>query len=223
MEPGGLSPLARGTPANNYSPTALGRFIPAGAGNTRKRLIRFLRAAVYPRWRGEHRHSTPGLYWSIGLSPLARGTRLCERIASRFQRFIPAGAGNTPASQKLVQPGAVYPRWRGEHRLSSQRKFASNGLSPLARGTLICLMVMTLNRRFIPAGAGNTRISISMSRTGAVYPRWRGEHSLQKISLIPLPGLSPLARGTRFSASGVQQRLRFIPAGAGNTCHSPVR
>ncbi len=50
-----------------------------------------------------------------------------------------------------------------------------------------------------------------------VYPRWRGEHPLIAECLLTVIGLSPLARGTLFQVSNKQKRIRFIPAGAGNT------
>ena len=50
----GLSPLARGTLCAVASAIIPSRFIPAGAGNTRNKLILVADIAVYPRWRGEH-------------------------------------------------------------------------------------------------------------------------------------------------------------------------
>ncbi|CAK4055665.1 FIG01045727: hypothetical protein [Salmonella enterica subsp. enterica serovar Rissen] len=50
--------------------------------------------------------------------------------------------------------------------------------------------------RFIPAGAGNTIAISSFLNTGAVYPRWRGEHGAVGIGRAGGHGLSPLARGT---------------------------
>ncbi|ENE28692.1 hypothetical protein ECP03022934_3141 [Escherichia coli P0302293.4] len=62
----GLSPLARGTRASGLSPLARGtlyveapfsppgRFIPAGAGNTKNDAVFHYWVPVYPRWRGEH-------------------------------------------------------------------------------------------------------------------------------------------------------------------------
>ena len=52
---------------------------------------------------------------------------------------------------------------------------------------------------------------------GAVYPRWRGEHSLIMKRQSPIPGLSPLARGTRKILCMNYGSAWFIPAGAGNT------
>ncbi len=50
----GLSPLARGTPANAVNIQTHYRFIPAGAGNTVVSKISPSIKTVYPRWRGEH-------------------------------------------------------------------------------------------------------------------------------------------------------------------------
>ena len=50
-----------------------------------------------------------------------------------------------------------------------------------------------------------------------VYPRWRGEHLFDLVDNPTDPGLSPLARGTHISVINRDFRLRFIPAGAGNT------
>ena len=51
---------------------------------------------------------------------------------------------------------AVYPRWRGELKPHARYSINLNGLSPLARGTLIRLNRYYVNCRFIPAGAGNS-------------------------------------------------------------------
>ncbi|EII55907.1 hypothetical protein EC33884_0420 [Escherichia coli 3.3884] len=51
------------------------------------------------------------------------------------------------------------------------------GLSPLARGTLTDFIDRPIDLRFIPAGAGNTQIPLSLPSLFPVYPRWRGEHT----------------------------------------------
>ena len=132
----GLSPLARGT-LHGFGFLFDGRrFIPAGAGNTYIRAKNKATATVYPRWRGEHIYQNISFYSHGGLSPLARGTRIKHGLTRRAARFIPAGAGNTPRLFKRGRRGSVYPRWRGEHRGKKLMLRKTNGLSPLARGTL---------------------------------------------------------------------------------------
>ncbi|EMV88777.1 hypothetical protein EC2865200_3106 [Escherichia coli 2865200] len=76
------------------------------------------RNTVYPRWRGEHRSSHYFPFFFDGLSPLARGTLRIAHADNRARRFIPAGAGNTSAENRSIAPTSVYPRWRGEHKVT---------------------------------------------------------------------------------------------------------
>ena len=194
--PGGLSPLARGTPPLRSSTRSISRFIPAGAGNSRSILLALFRLAVYPRWRGELCIKTSVKNFAVGLSPLARGTR--TRDAPRFvgTRFIPAGAGNSHHDARATRQGSVYPHWRGELYINEVNLWKLYGLSPLARGTLFMRGSKSPRRRFIPAGAGNSGESGCVHQWSSVYPRWRGE--LKQIVRFPHihDGLSPLARGT---------------------------
>ncbi len=90
----------------------------------------------------------------------------------------------------------VYPRWRGEHIREIEAPNVTDGLSPLARGTLPWPAELTSAGRFIPAGAGNTLNSHVAVAVSAVYPRWRGEHQEALLTRTVMLGLSPLARGT---------------------------
>ncbi|AKG31665.1 hypothetical protein ZV79_2872 [Salmonella enterica subsp. enterica serovar Typhimurium] len=214
---GGLSPLARGTP--RVVPVVPGsvRFIPAGAGNTEATVWGGYAISVYPRWRGEHFVFTNSFHHSPGLSPLARGTHADPDCNHGQRRFIPAGAGNTVTSATLRAINAVYPRWRGEHQCGQNPDQHIRGLSPLARGTLLLSTSPPRPHRFIPAGAGNTDCLCSASSACAVYPRWRGEHTLKSPVGGTVDGLSPLARGTLYFTVLKHFNSRFIPAGAGNT------
>ncbi|KAF0666406.1 hypothetical protein L247_22480, partial [Salmonella enterica subsp. enterica serovar Worthington str. BCH-7253] len=79
-----------------------------------------------------------------------RGEHACPRAAEyRSRRFIPAGAGNT----LLI---GLTPR-------------ICDGLSPLARGTLILNLDLIVQIRFIPAGAGNTPSAPVVSKLLSVY------------------------------------------------------
>ena len=152
-----------------------------------------------------------------GLSPLARGTLTAWYAESHPERFIPAGAGNTEASNIWWTKRTVYPRWRGEHCTRRVLATGHPGLSPLARGTRICQRLCGAVNRFIPAGAGNTTPATCFASRSAVYPRWRGEHVIANRGEINRCGLSPLARGTPNWISLNAAAWRFIPAGAGNT------
>ncbi len=173
--PGGLSPLARGTPPLRSSTRSISRFIPAGAGNSRSILLALFRLAVYPRWRGELCIKTSVKNFAVGLSPLARGTR--TRDAPRFvgTRFIPAGAGNSSRAIAIAIVRSVYPRWRGELYINEVNLWKLYGLSPLARGTPAKADAFTNGHRFIPAGAGNSNRLFVFPIFMTVYPRWRGE------------------------------------------------
>ncbi len=111
-----------------------------------------------------------------GSSPLARGTRLCNREVYLMTRFIPAGAGNTSISGTARVGEPVHPRWRGEHVSIASIKSAKVGSSPLARGTPIWQDACVKAGRFIPAGAGNTSCPSGSYYDDTVHPRWRGEH-----------------------------------------------
>ena len=152
----GLSPLVRGTRFNDVQQFFSGRFIPAGAGNTDHGVQNSDQDAVYPRWRGEHCNKLFISRTTCGLSPLARGTHEIPPAALRNMRFIPAGAGNTKLITFSALLDPVYPRWRGEHGMIAGVGRLGTGLSPLARGTPPVSVSLTLSRRFIPAGAGNT-------------------------------------------------------------------
>ncbi|CTV88605.1 Domain of uncharacterised function (DUF2825) [Escherichia albertii] len=92
-----------------------------------------------------------------------------------------------------------------------------HGLSPLARGTRIVMIIGFSEFRFIPAGAGNTCWMNGKETSNTVYPRWRGEHHQQPFFYCRICGLSPLARGTHRADNLCLPQPRFIPAGAGNT------
>ena len=134
------------------------------------------------------------------------------------RRFIPACAGNTSAHPPMALRHAVHPRVRGEHRLILGALVVVAGSSPRARGTRREPSRRDARRRFIPACAGNTERSASLSRSQTVHPRVRGEHGCRPCPSSRLRGSSPRARGTRPETLFPCRCGRFIPACAGNTC-----
>ncbi len=172
---------------------------------------------VYPRWRGELNIGNGFAAAASGLSPLARGARHSQADPATALRFIPAGAGNTPASSVYSARSPVYPRWRGEHFSNLKPVGSLFGLSPLARGTQSNRYFKWPAVRFIPAGAGNSFFPGIHFPDRAVYPRWRGELINPPCAGFFVPGLSPLARGTPPIFPYRRVAERFIPAGAGNS------
>uniref|UniRef100_E6QU53 Uncharacterized protein n=1 Tax=mine drainage metagenome TaxID=410659 RepID=E6QU53_9ZZZZ len=71
--------------------------------------------------------------------------------------------------------------------------------------------------RFIPAGAGNTPVRDPADNVSPVHPRRRGEHRNNRYAVCMGTGSSPQARGTLQNLQAQSIKLRFIPAGAGNT------
>ena len=152
------------------------RFIPADAGNTHACEPATRTPTVYPRRCGEHGRQ--------------------RRRRARHPRFIPAGAGNTgPEPRRLSRP-PVYPRRCGEHPRTLVRHLKKHGLSPQVRGTHLPSVRERPERRFIPAGAGNTSATANAATSVAVYPRRCGEHTTSVGANGLSTGLSPQVRGT---------------------------
>ena len=193
---GGSSPRPRGTHINDIQGMLFGRFIPASAGNTARRVLPETRWAVHPRIRGEHSepHDIDDVYF--GSSPHPRGTRASCRRPRAPGRFIPASAGNTSATAVHQRERPVHPRIRGEHRKQQAIYGMKGGSSPHPRGTRLALQLAHADFRFIPASAGNTESGRSVISARSVHPRIRGEHSPACSRAWSRIGSSPHPRGT---------------------------
>ena len=108
---------------------------------------------------------------------------------------------------------------RGEHCGPVAGMFILYGPSPHARGTPAHASASAGSRRSIPASAGNTGVSRRSQATNTVHPRMRGEHERRVDSVGEFCGPSPHARGTHHAAWVGDEKLRSIPACAGNTRH----
>ncbi len=82
-----------------------------------------------------------------------------------------------------------------------------NGLSPLARGTLVIPQSTTKYWRFIPAGAGNSGPPCSHLPNFPVYPRWRGE--LSKHNLLLINDFLSQSQSTNFTVSH-KQHIHYV-------------
>ncbi len=199
------------------------RFIPACAGNTAVCTERRPARSVHPRVCGEHGLAPDTFLVPLGSSPRVRGTRRTCRCGIVMVRFIPACAGNTLHVRGRAFRATVHPRVCGEHGRRPLAATDADGSSPRVRGTHIAPRRPGAAHRFIPACAGNTERAWPLPAPAPVHPRVCGEHSVRCGELVTCPGSSPRVRGTRGSVIGRIQRLRFIPACAGNTPSSGSR
>ncbi len=120
-------------------------------------------------------------------------------------------------SESGMDPTAVHPRTRGEHRPKAARIGSTHGSSPHTRGTLQAGHVRPGRQRFIPAHAGNTASRSAERDLRAVHPRTRGEHLPRSDAVRCGHGSSPHTRGTLLGIKYIVYYARFIPAHAGNT------
>jgi len=111
----------------------------------------------------------------------------------------------------------VHPRACGEHLGSGSSITLLVGSSPRLRGTLSTRRPCTMNMRFIPAPAGNTRTDWWLAEIQSVHPRACGEHNGVIEQDRTECGSSPRLRGTRLARGWRCWIVRFIPAPAGNT------
>ena len=213
----GSSPRMRGTPGFHRHTLPRNRFIPAHAGNTLSGSLCLDQEAVHPRACGEHSSSSSSDICPAGSSPRMRGTRKRPLPNWQADRFIPAHAGNTSASDSARRYPAVHPRACGEHLPPCVVSRSHFGSSPRMRGTLQLLQAQSQVLRFIPAHAGNTARGCPRSRTHPVHPRACGEHAAVLPFRSASAGSSPRMRGTRISENEEKIAERFIPAHAGNT------
>ena len=132
-----------------------------------------------------------------GSSPLTRGTRIDSGQNDRFNRFIPAYAGNSCSNAPVSATIPVHPRLRGELTSRGLPFMVVIGSSPLTRGT-------RERRR-------------SYQLCCSVHPRLRGELPAPIAAVAVMDGSSPLTRGTQTIVFRVLRRVRFIPAYAGNS------
>ena len=213
----GSSPLTRGTLFWDFIEEVDERFIPAYAGNSGFVLFLCSDTSVHPRLRGELLNVMAGVPNLVGSSPLTRGTQTDNVTVLNKRRFIPAYAGNSSRTSVGLPRTAVHPRLRGELivlKLFSREKVGS---SPLTRGTPVRLCAKYPFLRFIPAYAGNSPEPSVAPVIVPVHPRLRGELPATGIFGKEFFGSSPLTRGTRYQLNQHRQKVRFIPAYAGNS------
>ena len=170
--------------------------IPARAGQPTTPALTVARCRVHPRSRGAAVNGVAHRTNSKGPSPLARGSHSTRCPFSRLLRSIPARAGQPVRAHGAQSRVGVHPRSRGAAVCRRQRCAASEGPSPLARGSPCPAIGVMIGDGSIPARAGQpvrTRITSGWTK---VHPRSRGAAAMEPRHRTPASGPSPLARGS---------------------------
>ena len=211
----GLSPLARGNPAQLLAwPTSAGP-IPARAGQPWVTRYSGKGKRAYPRSRGATAGVAASNASSKGLSPLARGNRTTGTVRGGGKGPIPARAGQ-PEVPGIKSPSlTAYPRSRGATSNRWRCRNSPSGLSPLARGNLPRRVNRRIHHGPIPARAGQPAAAAAPRHPKRAYPRSRGATRNTPCTQSSCRGLSPLARGNRHQVLNIRRWQGPIPARAG--------
>ena len=192
-----------------------GRSIPACAGEPVGVGASHSGSRVYPRVCG----GTVNRHWErsnpVGLSPRVRGNLADNPPGLQVFGSIPACAGEPALLQRQLVVSGVYPRVCGGTDAHRGEAAPDQGLSPRVRGNHHAGELLALDRRSIPACAGEPGPATWPSRPCWVYPRVCGGTSVCSSSLMQPPGLSPRVRGNRDGHRPGRRIERSIPACAG--------
>ena len=171
------------------------RSIPAWAGETRYRRVRYAVSWVYPRVGGGNSNNRRLCRFVIGLSPRGRGKLSGVDTAGNTRRSIPAWAGETHYHIKPPSAKKVYPRVGGGNVGAGIIISDLLGLSPRGRGKPLAGVQKDSAQRSIPAWAGETECQIRCRRYAEVYPRVGGGNTDNLLAVANAGGLSPRGRG----------------------------
>ena len=213
----GSSPLTRGKLRRPGARPRVSGLIPAHAGKTAFNSAKLVFTSAHPRSRGENQFASRRCSSASGSSPLTRGKRDVGQHVGFLSGLIPAHAGKTYATARNLSRPSAHPRSRGENRRRGPGGPRQRGSSPLTRGKLRSAATARMSAGLIPAHAGKTRGSGSLSRPMTAHPRSRGENASGISTRASCGGSSPLTRGKPVYNVFAAVKQRLIPAHAGKT------
>jgi len=215
--PCGNIPAYAGKPRIPMRNRTILRNIPAHAGKTAVMTVVSAACREHPRARGENPAGEFRLVALPGTSPRTRGKRWITTSPSNHLRNIPAHAGKTHRHCIKSLSGWEHPRARGENVWPWDSLVSWRGTSPCTRGKPVGGMIRPGRGWNIPAHAGKTGQTRSISSADGEHPRARGENSIFRGCATVFGGTSPRTRGKRVRAVWPGQSVRNIPAHAGKT------
>ena len=174
----GLSPRVRGNHGHCHWYLPQVRSIPACAGEPGASAALPSPTGVYPRVCGGTRGLHCGVGTRPGLSPRVRGNPADEARTPSTSRSIPACAGEPSAFAGSNRMLRVYPRVCGGTRWAAWFPAYTGGLSPRVRGNRRFEQAENVERRSIPACAGEPPQQPRHCVCRRVYPRVCGGTSM---------------------------------------------
>ena len=130
----GSSPRVRGKPACTSSCERSGGLIPACAGKTPSQLVSSSQLTAHPRVCGENTSDASSRTCAMGSSPRVRGKRGPPFVKVGRSGLIPACAGKTGSSARMILLLAAHPRVCGENSTVVIALCIGWGSSPRVRG-----------------------------------------------------------------------------------------
>ena len=191
--------------------------IPALAGKTARSPWAHPARPAHPRAGGENTISGRRTLVSEGSSPRWRGKRVGGAALAAGCRLIPALAGKTRATLRVMAWSSAHPRAGGENAHARASASWPAGSSPRWRGKPVRASRCLARLGLIPALAGKTRVVIRRTGQVGAHPRAGGENLLQLAKGQDLKGSSPRWRGKRRGIDALRRSVRLIPALAGKT------
>ena len=193
------------------------RLIPAWAGKTLKPRAPTTTRGAHPRVGGENASHAQATSSTSGSSPRGRGKLILSTDRESKLGLIPAWAGKTTLDDLAARGVQAHPRVGGENSACRGSARAVEGSSPRGRGKPHAEGLPVSATGLIPAWAGKTYGSHTLTVPSWAHPRVGGENELMAFATSSFVGSSPRGRGKPAKIFPAHHLLRLIPARAGKT------
>ena len=213
----GSSPRGRGKLILSTDRESKLGLIPAWAGKTTLDDLAARGVQAHPRAGGENYAPKGGAGTVSGSSPRGRGKLILSTDRESKLGLIPAWAGKTTLDDLAARGVQAHPRVGGENSACRGSARAVEGSSPRGRGKPHAEGLPVSATGLIPAWAGKTYGSHTLTVPSWAHPRVGGENELMAFATSSFVGSSPRGRGKPAKIFPAHHLLRLIPARAGKT------
>jgi len=169
----------------------------------------------FPRARGDAPDAITGPMDLLGVPPRTRGCTQFPEARSDDDKGSPAHAGMHPAASTAGEPGARFPRARGDAPFGFQHGLMISSVPPRTRG---CTQLRAGLSRAVPgspAHAGMHPGAGTGAGVGIWFPRARGDAPTTRQADLVFIEVPPRTRGCTREEHQVQQVRLGSPAHAG--------